>query len=574
MRKQITLLYYVLIFVVTLFIPSYIYSQAPAWSWGKSIGSTFADYGNSVAVDASGNVYTTGAFSWVDADFDPGPAVFNLFSFNAEDIFISKLDANGDFVWAKAIGGLSNDNGNSIAVDDSGNVYVTGLFTGTVDFDPSGSSTFNITSNNFSNDIFVLKLNSSGNFVWAKAMGGPSNDYGFSIALDASGNVYTTGVFSGTADFDPGANSFNITTAGFNNIFISKLDNAGNFVWAKGMLGSTYCWGQSVNVDASGNVLVTGRFDGTVDFDPGAGTFNLTAAGGYDIFIAKLDNAGNFLWAKGIGGTSQDVGYSIAADALGNVYTCGEFFGTADFDPGAGTFNMTSAGSLDAFVVKLSNSGNFVWARALGGSIGDAAYSLALDGAGNVYVTGYYSGTADFDPGPNQFNLTAAGGNDIFVCKLDNAGNFGWVKDAGGAEHDVANSIALSGAGSAHLTGYFYSSSFTITSQLFNADTSVATNDIFIAKTDIVTGTGAENFNNEILISPNPAGNQIIINSSQLSGKHVLAIYDAFGQSVFNQQMDGKNAITIDVSEWKAGIYFAKLTGEREQWVNKIVVQH
>src|ERR1041385_6107721 len=336
------------------------FSQTPAWAWGKSIGSTYNDYGTAIAVDASGNVYTTGAFSWVDADFDPGPNVFNLFSYNAEDIFVSKLNASGDFVWAVEMGGIGNDKANSIAVDAAGNVYITGLFTGTVDFDPSGAAIFNLTSNSFSNDIFVCKLNSAGNFVWAKDMGGPGNDYASSVTLDASGNIYTTGVFSGTADFDPGAGTFNLAASGYNDMFISKLDSAGNFVWARSVGGSTYVWGQSIAVDGSGNVLVTGVFDGTVDFDPGAGTFNLASAGGYDIFVLRLDNLGNLSWAKAFGDFSMDAGYSIAADALGNVYTCDAFIGTVDFDPGAGTFNITSAGSTDIFVSKLDNSGNFV----------------------------------------------------------------------------------------------------------------------------------------------------------------------------------------------------------------------
>src|SRR5258705_498453 len=211
-------------------------------------------------------------------------------------MFISKLDASGNFVWAKTMGGAGDPAGTSIAIDASANVYTTGWFSGTVDFDP-GSSVFNITAVAGSSDIFISKLNSSGNFVWAKALGGGGE--GSALALDVSGNIYATGHFYGTTDFDPGTGTFNLTSSGSTyDIFVSKLNNAGNFVWAKQIGGTSNDEGYSVATDVSGNVYIIGGFQGAVDFDPGAGTFNLTSAGAYDIFISKLDDLGNFIWAK------------------------------------------------------------------------------------------------------------------------------------------------------------------------------------------------------------------------------------------------------------------------------------
>ncbi len=381
--------------------------------WAKAMGGIGSnDGGSSIALDGSGNVYTTGYF-FGTSDFDPGAGVFNLTSAGFEDIFISKLDASGNFVWAKSIGGAYQDNGSSIALDGSGNVYTTGYFFGTVDFDP-GAGVFNLTSaGNY--DIFISKLDASGNFVWANAMGGPNYDYGYSIAIDGSGNVYTTGDFDGTADFDPGAGVFNLTS-GYYDIFISKLDASGNFVWAKAMGGASFDRGSSIALDGSGNVYTTGNFSGTADFDPGAGVFNLTDAGYGDIFISKLDASGNFVWAKAMGCADPNGGSSIALDGSGNVYTTGYFVGTVDFDPGAGVF-ITSAGLEDIFISKLDASGNFVWANAMGGADSDYGYSIALDGSGNVYTTGCFFGTADFDPGAGVANLTSAGNYDIFVAK-------------------------------------------------------------------------------------------------------------------------------------------------------------
>ncbi len=185
-------------------------------------------------------------------------------------------------------------------------------------------------------------------------MGGSDNDEGSSITVDGSGNVYTTGFFQGTADFDPGAGTTSLTSADSSDIFISKLDASGNFLWAKRM-GETYeDRGRSIEIDGSGNVYTTGFFGGTADFDPGAGTSNLTSAGSSDIFISKLDASGNFLWAKRIGGTDIDWGLFIVVDSSDNVYTTGYFAGTADFDPGAGTTNLSVVGAWDVFISKLS----------------------------------------------------------------------------------------------------------------------------------------------------------------------------------------------------------------------------
>ncbi len=414
-----------------------------------------ANSGNAVATDAAGNVYTTGAFQGT-VDFDPGAGTSNLTSAGTNDIFISKLNSAGNFVWARQLGGTLDDQGNGITVDSSGNVLTTGYFRGTVDFDP-GAGTSNLTSAG-GDDIFVSKLDSAGNFVWARRLGGTggtSFDRGQGIAVDASGNVLTTGPFSGTADFDPGAGTSNLTSAGSNDIFVSKLNSAGNFVWAGRLGGTSADAGFGIAVDGSGNVVTTGQFLGTADFDPGAGTSNLTSAGSGDIFVSKLNSAGTFVWAGRLGGTGNDFGQGIAVDASGNVLTTGSFNGTADFDPGAGTSNLTSAGSSDIFVSKLNSAGAFVWARQLGGGSVDQGVGIAVSASGNVLTTGSFNGTADFDPGAGTSNLTSAGADDIFVSKLNSAGTFVWARQLGGTSNDQGRGIAVHASANVYTTGFF-----------------------------------------------------------------------------------------------------------------------
>jgi len=385
--------------------------------WAKRIGGSLDDIGLGIFVDSTGNVYTTGYFQDTNVDFNPGAGTAPLTSLGSADIFVSKLDSNGNFAGAWAMGGTTFDYGYGIFVDSAGNVYTTGYFQNTADFNP-GSGVTNLTSAGVQ-DIFICKLDSTGNFAWARRIGGATADVGLGISLFSTGNIYITGWFQGTADFDPGTVITNLTSSNSSyDIFVSKLDSNGNFVWAKAMGGISEDIGQAISVDTLGNVYTTGWFNNTADFDPGAGTALLTSTGSADIFVSKLDSNGNFVWAGAMGGPTADVGYDIAIDASGNVYTTGGFNNTADFDPGAGTFNLTSAGNEDIFISKLNSSGSFVWAKAMGGPSTDYGYDIAISPTGAVHTTGYFQGTADFDPGPGTFNLVSAGFQDIFISKL------------------------------------------------------------------------------------------------------------------------------------------------------------
>jgi len=466
-------------------------AQNVNFEWAKSMGGSSDGRGKSITVDAAGNVYTTGFFNET-VDFDPGSGTYNLSSAGKSDIFVQKLDAAGNFLWAKSMGGGLFENGSSITVDASGNVYTTGSFHGTVDFDPS-SGTYNLSSVG-SFDIFVQKLDAAGNFLWAKSMGGTDFDFGNSVTVDASGNVYTTGSFQGTADFDPGSGTYNLSSVSFSDFFVQKLDAAGNFLWAKSMGGSYEDRGHSITVDAAENVYTTGQFWGTVDFDPSSSTYNLSSVGSFDIFVQKLDAAGNFLWAKSMGGSSDDIGISIIVDATGNVYSTGNFQETVDFDPGSGTHTLT-AENIDIFVQKLDAAGNFLWAKSMGGSSDDTGNSITVDAAGNVYTTGSFQGTVDFDPTAGTYNLTEVGNTDIFVQKLDAAGNFVWAGSMGGSLFEIGSSITVDASGYIYTTGFYQGTAdFDPGAGTYNL-TSVGSVDIFVQKmrpcytydTDVVT---------------------------------------------------------------------------------------
>lgn len=432
-----------------------LWAQSPTFTWVKTMGGNGDDYPTSIAVDDSGNVYTTGYFEG-SFDFDPGPGTFYLTAASGQDIYISKLNSAGNFVWAKTAGGTYDEHGNSIVLDNLGHIYVTGYFLGDVDFNPN-AGVFNLTSNSLSYDIFVMKLDVAGNFIWAKQIGGQHNDYANSLTLDPTGNILMTGYFSGMVDFDPGAGTFNLITLSTNtDIFVSKLDAGGNFIWAKAYSGTGNEAGNYIATDAAGNVLTTGYFGGTVDFNPGAGTFNLTASDLYNIFIAKLDASGNFVWAKSMGASSDDRGTGLCLDDSGNVFTTGFFGGTVDFDPGAGVSNLTSSGGSEIFVQKLSSTGNLVWAKKMGGSGWDRSYAISLDVLGNVVTTGGHAGTSDFDPGPGVYSLFATISPFAYVSKLDAMGNFVWAVGMAGNGDNYGVAITTDDNGYLYTAGHFF----------------------------------------------------------------------------------------------------------------------
>ncbi len=473
------------------------------------VGGTGNDGGRGVVVDGAGNTYITGSFSGA-VDFDPGAGTTTLTSAGSADVYVLKLDSSGDFVWAKSVGGAGLDQGWRLAVDSSGNVHLAGIFLGTADFDP-GAGTTNLTSVGPGTgslfDVFALKLDSSGDFVWAKSVGSEGTDALRGLSLDSAGNVILSGFFDGTADFDPGAGTTNLTSTlesggGYSEDgYVLKLDSSGDFVWAKSVGGSLRDEFRGVAVDNSGNVYVTGGFRGTVDFDPGAGTTNLTtpmtvpinqfetAVSSQDAFVLKLNSAGNFVWVKQLGGTADsDVGEALSVGSSGYVHTVGVFQGTVDFDPGAGTTNLTvnngnqQAGGVDPYVWKLDTSGNFVWARAYGSPSADTVNAMSVDSSGNVYTTGYFQATADFDPGAGTTNLTPVGTIDAYVLKLSSTGDFAWARHIGGAGQEDGKGLAADGSGNVYAIGDFTSTvDFDPGAGTTNL-TSAGSNDVFVLR--------------------------------------------------------------------------------------------
>lgn len=451
-----------------------------------SIGSSGYDAAFDVATDPSGNQYMAGYFQGT-VDFDPAAAHYGDTDIRStagdeRDIFLAKYAPDGSFLWVRQMVGApgssaTKSTARSVTTDANGNAYLAGDFMGTVSF-----GVYSLTSTNGTKDGFVAKVASDGTVLWADQWGGAEQEYvegvaidsagnvltagytfkvnpdgsnayvnmqigkfaptgtplwqkkigntnggneaAFGIGADTAGNVYVSGSFKGTVDFDPGSNIKNVQGGPNDNGFVLKLTANGDFGWASPFVAQTSgassgC--RDLVVDGNGNVVVGGYYRGPVDFKPGSGTYKLpyysdTTGGG---FVEKLNSSGAMLWVQPVGAVGYSAVNDLALDSAGNVYTVGTFQGQLDFDPGSGTTNLTSNGGTDVFVAKFNTTGAFQWAVSFGGTGNDYASGIAVDSSGNVYVAGYYFDTVDFDPNPLSTKLkTSAGFNDAFLLKL------------------------------------------------------------------------------------------------------------------------------------------------------------
>jgi hypothetical protein len=420
-----------------------------AWS----AGGAMLDQGSAVAVDGSGNIYITGSFQ--------GTATFgttNITSSGSSDIFIAKYNNAGILQWVQKAGGNGSDSGVSLTIDAIGDVYIMGLFMNTATF----GATNIISSGGF--DVFIAKYNSLGIVQWVQKGGGSTDDFGNSLAIDNLGNLYLIGDFQGTATF--GGTS--IVSSGYSDIFLAKYNNSGTIQWVQKGGGIYSDYGKAVVVDASGNCYITGSFSDVASFSSN----NVTSTGQSDVFIAKYNNAGTLQFIKREGGASGEQAISIAVDASGNIYIAGTFSGTTTF----GFSTITAAGSNDIFVAKYGSLGNFVWLQNGGGSYSDSAKSLALDNSGNVYVTGNFEVASIF----NGNTIISKGELDIFVIKYDTGGIFQWIQRLGGNYIDSPTSIIVSSSGNIFLTG-LYNNTVNFGGTILTSS-SVNNSDIFIAR--------------------------------------------------------------------------------------------
>ena len=338
--------------------------------WTKQIGTSNTVAGDRIAVDLSGNVSVSGGFKGTGRIGGS-----TIISAGGNDIFLGKYDSIGNFLWVRRAGGSGNDIGYDVTTDSNGNVYVVGSFQGVATFGTSNLTAIGSMAIGTVNNIFVAKFNATGDLTWVTRAGGPGGGAGFGIAVDNSGNVYTTG--------------HHRNYSGEYSVFISKQNANGQLLWQQVVPGlphySFLNQGNGIKVDSGGNVYVAGCFSTQSTF--GTNTLATPSNFGTAIFIAKLNSSGSFIWAKQPEnlGLSQDTAASLALDGVGNPVIAGSFFKRTRF--GSTELVPQHPDYAAGFVAKCDSEGNFLWAQQLPGSL-TTAYGVAADLLGNTFVVG------------------------------------------------------------------------------------------------------------------------------------------------------------------------------------------
>ena len=427
----------------------------------KAGGSSVDDIAHAIAVDQSGNTYVTGSFESA-ANFGST----TLTSSGSDDIFIAKMNSTGAWLWALSAGGLYDDEGVDLSVDSNGNVIIIGNFRGTAIF---GSDSLTAGPNG-NDDLFVAKIDTWGNWLWVKGVTCQNNGRcaGSAIATDSTGYSYVTGSFSR----DMSIGSTTLQWVGVEDIFVAKIDSFGNWQWAKmagGSLGSEIS--EDLDIGPNGDAFITGSF-----FDPATfGNQTISSSGGWDVFVAKISSQGDWMWVQAAGDNSEDRSHTIVVDSQGSIYIAGEFYSAISL----GNLYVNGGGSAASFIAKGQDQGNLIswdWAHKVdSGTSSNSASSLALDSNEDLIAVGYFKGSASF----GGTALTSSGNKDIYVSKINQDGNWSWALNAGSGGDDYVLDVYSDYQDNVYVSGYFVQNTITFGSVNLPASGGL---DAFVAK--------------------------------------------------------------------------------------------
>jgi hypothetical protein len=563
------------------------HAQNLQFLWAKRLGSKAGDSGYAIAVDKDGNAYSTGSFSQT-SDFDPGQDSFLLTSEGQRDIYISKLDEDGNFLWAKQIRGVSSDNAYAMTLDPNGYIYITGNFRDTADFNPTLQHSF--LYGRKLGEVYLAKYDFDGNFIWVqkvtRGLDTLGSNVAYSVSVDPFGNAIVLGKFWSPTDFDPGTPDEIISPSGDNDIFLAKYDASGNFTWALNFGGPDEQEPYALEIDGQGNIYCTGNFTNEVDFDPGQFTHILTSQdSSYDAFVLKLNSSGEFQWVNHISGTGAEYANTITVDQDGNSYTGGSYSGLTDFNYGSDPvllYNDSMAtGNTDAFILALDVDGNHQWVKRISGPGEAEVYDITdSPGAqGGLYLVGSFSGEMHLDdmeiPPINSNNSSF----DIFYGRLYHNGQFSFLGAIGGTVFEFSQAIAVE---TLNVTPAIYSTGFFSGTCDFDPGaneyllSSGGSSDIYVLKLeDFLSGTKETlepglNFE----INPNPVTTELEVKIPSVQSAQIK-ILNSLGMEIKSLEPTIENEmVRLDVSAIPSGIYFLQLKINNQVATRKFIIAH
>lgn len=561
MKRHLPLiLLYILVCTATL-------AQTPGLGWvlqNKTGTSTSSNSGNGIHADANGTVYACGAYGGT-IDLDPGtPVISSSAGTYSSDAYIQKISVSGSLLWAKVLkagGSYTSNNASRIATDASGNVYIAGIFTNTVNLAPAPASRSATSLGSF--DVYVTKLDPNGNFIWAYTFGNTERDDVVDMVVDAEGGVYLTGPVNGTIDFDPSAEEHSIT-GGSNDIYALKISSDGNFDWLFSVVNAGNGYTHSISLDNANHVIIGGRFDGTVDFDPSP-TQTATKTGSSAGFILVLDkNTNAFAWVYVINGDYDVRVRGVTADSTGYIYASGIYDRKTDFNSSAGISYLEPVSPYpDIFILKLNPDGIFCWAKSIGGTGIEEYVNIVYDSYDqSINLAGEQRNVIDCDPGPAVVNTTLYGSGDIFLAKLDTSGVYKWCTSLGGTSNETLYDHSVYQS-KIYATGYFQGTVDFDPSPTTTNNLSVfgGNNNAYIVNVydNVVTSISTDESFNAMSAYPNPSPGKVNIQTKEEMNNASIKLFNFCGEIVFQEEHLNGTLFSIDLLSLKTGLYILEL---------------
>lgn len=532
----------IVLFTTSLFSTILLTAQTPVWEWAKSAAGsegTFEDVSTAIAVDNSGNVYSGGFFQSTTMSFG-SLTLTNQSNTYYHDAFIVKYNPSGNILWGKSFGSSLHEDLRDVAIDAAGNSYILGEFA-------SQSVTFGSTvlTNNGASDIFLLKLDPSGNVLWAKSIGGTGTETANALALDTNGDILLLSNF-GSPTLSVG--STNLTNVGSQDILIVKYSASGNIILAKSMGGTGADIAYDIATDAMNNFAITGRFSGPSMTD-GMGTLINTA--NTALFVIKFNAIGTYQWSSSWSGSSADFGKSVAIDNVGNVLMLASF-NEASITFGSITLTCptTSYG-----IIKYNATGTPIWGETVATGKIDGV-DLKINNLNEVFVSGNTHCPTIFFGTTTLIN--SGTGSDMLIVKYDSAGNELWGVIEGNSSEEYAGKIDVDAEDNVYTYGMFLSSSVTFGGTVLT-HSSVGQNDNYIAKlsTSSTSGINELSSNSPFALVPNPMTSETIILSEGIQVGSIC-ILNTSGKII--RELDGNTVNpTIERGEITNGIYFVQI---------------
>lgn len=529
---------------IALFFFLFLFNNSYAQSilWAKRAGGNGAEIVNSIATDNFGNVYILGSFDSPNMEYGNNVSLIN--SDNKQEVFLSKYNNDGILIWTQKIGYLDDDLGNSLCVDASGNIIVTGTF----NF-PNLTVGIHTINNSGLTDIFVAKFDSNGNAIWLKAIGSNQYENSTFITTDSSDNIILCGEFNSVSL--PIGNS-TLTNQGGMDIFITKIGTDGSDIWAKaygGGLNENY---PTAKTTLNNDIVISAGFkspsisiENTILFNEGLS----------DVLIVKLNSTGNLIWAKQEGTPNNEFASQVTTDLNGNIYQL------MNFDASSmtiGNNSVTNNGYFDILLSKYESNGNVAWAKSFGGASYDYPESIICDALGNIILSSIFN-SQSIDLG-NSYFFNNSGGLDVLIMKLNDSGNTIWAEKIGGIEDESMPHVTLDSFGNLFVTGSFETQSLGFGEfNLYNAGNW----DVFLAKIDAASITNTNEINiNEFSIFPNPATNEITIQTNSNLLNEPFDIIDNIGRIVYSGTIQSTTT-TINMELLESG-YYSVIVGGNE----------